>query len=159
MTGSTALKWLNMPDTVVSDIFCYPAVGLYRRQTVKDRRHQVCTEMAYSEFIAYKQHFDSRGFENIWTEVCELPIAGHMFFSSLVMVYSRLPCAWTFLPLFPWRPKEVWRILEPLCGHWLCHTCCQPPPLTFNSPSQPDASQRHNFLTLPIRKSRWLYRF
>lgn len=68
------------------------------------------------------------------------------------MVYSQLPCAWTFLSLFPWRPKEVWRILKPLSGRWLCHMCCQPPPLTFNGPSQPGALQRHDVLTLPIRK-------
>lgn len=40
--------------------------------------------MAYSQFVAYKQHFDSRGVENIWTGVFEMPVAGHVFFS--------LPC-------------------------------------------------------------------
>lgn len=43
----------------------------------------MCTEMAYSEFVAYKQHFDSRGCENVWTGVCEMPVGGCLFFSSL----------------------------------------------------------------------------
>ena len=97
-----------MSDTVVSDIFCFLFLkGKHSRQIVKDGRHQVCGEMAYSEFVAYKQHFDSRGCENVWAGVCEMPVAGHMFFSTLV-VYSQLLCR-NIPVLVSMETKKVWR--------------------------------------------------
>lgn len=68
-----------MPDAVVSDIFFYSGCRLVG----KTAGIRCAPRTSYSEFVVYKQHFDSRGVENIWTRVCDMPVAGRMFFSPL----------------------------------------------------------------------------
>lgn len=56
-----------------------------------------------------------------------MSVAGHLFSHP----YNGPVAVLMHLSLFPWIPIEVWTVLKPPCGHWLCHMCHKPSPLTL----------------------------